>query len=136
MQVIFLMIPHATTLIVACSVLNPTLVCLLVSFGMEHVNQAYNDNFLNLCRIKRHFLMSWYYKFLRNGTKMERSWLVYPLNKCKISCHCCWLFAVILSSSYSLNWCDVSDGIRNFRKGTEKIEKHKASAMYLQARKC
>jgi len=46
MQVFFLMILDATTLIMACSVLNTTLVCLLVSFGMEHVNQAYNDNFL------------------------------------------------------------------------------------------
>ena len=71
----------------------------------------------------RSYQATWYEK---NG--VLREWLSYSMKEDAMFCFCCWLFPNQSHRDYEKNWSEV--GVRNYRKGTEKIAAHENTTLH------
>lgn len=64
----------------------------------------------------RRFNVNWYNK-TENKEKHLREWLIYSPRANRMFCFSCWL----MSSHFKSAWADPNKGVKNFKKGVEKI---------------
>jgi hypothetical protein len=80
----------------------------------------------------RHFDGKWFYKFLNNGEKVRRQWLIYSTSKNAIFCFACLLFSNndIRKSAFSSNgfqdWKHLNPSVAEY----ENSKNHKQNLLY------
>lgn len=72
------------------------------------------------------FNPGWFYKKMKNETKVHRSWLIYCENRKCIYCFPCLLFGEKSESKF----CNLETGFTNWRKLNPKVGNHENSPQH------
>ncbi|XP_060843751.1 uncharacterized protein LOC132923796 [Rhopalosiphum padi] len=107
------------------TVLTPQIIRTLVEIGPCQPGFNSNNYVFEENECGKKFSPNWYNQNVKSGMSCKRNWLVFSPKANKMFCFPCFLFRSV--SQHSSQWSNPNKGVSNFRKGNEKIIKHKKS---------
>lgn len=97
--------------------------CYVTKMRMENLIEP---NLSNSRREGRNLTKDWFYKVLKNGSKVKRTWLCYSESNNALYCVPCRLFSNLASQHVSS--LAKEKGVSNWKKLNEKLPEHENSA--------
>jgi len=92
------------------------------------IDSNYTPDFSKSERDGRTLTKDWFYKVLKNGSKVKRSFLAYSETKNSLYCISCRMFSHMFSHESKMSSLAKEEGLANWKKLSDKIPEHENSS--------